>query len=122
MRATEPTRPGALPRRVGLALHPRRDIQAALDTVVDWAFAAGIDLVARAAPPLAGAGRRGGGLARQPRRDVQAALDTVVDWAFAAGIDLVGRDDPRLPGTILRRPDGDLAHACDLAPAPGGGG
>jgi hypothetical protein len=78
MRATEPTRPGALPRRVGLALHPRRDIQ--------------------------------------------AALDTVVDWAFAAGIDLVGRDDPRLPGTILRRPDADLARDCDLVLALGGDG
>jgi NAD+ kinase len=78
MRATEPTRDRALPRRLALALHPRRDIQ--------------------------------------------AALDTVVDWAYAAGIDLVGRDDARLAGTILRRPDAELARECDLVLALGGDG
>ncbi len=47
MRVTETTRPGAPPRRIGLTLHPRRDIQEALDVVVGWAHGAGIDLVGR---------------------------------------------------------------------------
>jgi NAD+ kinase len=78
MRATEPTRDRALPRRLGVALHPRRDIA--------------------------------------------AALETVVRWAAEAGIDLVGREDDRLPGTVLRRPDADLARDCDLVLALGGDG
>jgi len=78
MRPTEATRDRALPRRLALALHPRRD--------------------------------------------VTEALERVVNWAAEAGIDLVGRDDPRLPGTILRRPDGDLACDCDLVLALGGDG
>ena len=78
MRATEPTRDRALPRRLGVALHPRRDIA--------------------------------------------DALDTVARWAADAEIDLVGRDDDRLPGTVLRRPDADLARDCDLVLALGGDG
>ena len=78
MRATEPPRQRALPCRLGLALHPRRD--------------------------------------------VADSLETVVRWAADAEIDLVGRDDPRLPGTVLRRPDADLARDCDLVLALGGDG
>jgi len=78
MRPTEATRDRALPRRLGLALHPRRD--------------------------------------------VTGALEQVVRWAAEAGIDLVGRDDARLPGTVVRRPDGELAGGCDLVLALGGDG
>jgi hypothetical protein len=52
MRATEPTRERALPRRLALALHPRRDVADALETVVGWAAATGIDLVGRDDPRL----------------------------------------------------------------------
>lgn len=44
MPPTNPPRDAVAPRRVGLAVHPRRDVREALATVVEWARAHGIAL------------------------------------------------------------------------------
>src|SRR5436189_4767481 len=68
---------GTRPSRVGLVLHPRRDVREALDRVVDWSRNAQVEL----------AGLDDGRLPEVVRRADEAALAEGCDLVLALGGD-----------------------------------